>query len=196
MRCPSSYGSRGLLKTSSHMVQLVKARITHTGRRGESKRTASRRRGSRRLTTHRPPGQPPTPTRHGRAFLEARALWPGNFFFLNTKMNHMWILGLRLSERKRKRDEKGQDQAMIQIQCPQISSQKPPTWQHVNGRTRLSPGRGLSLTQPRVSPFSDQCPTGGNPAWPTSASEASSAQQPSCEKEQGEPWAVLSDRQP
>lgn len=39
-------------------------------------------------------------------------------FFLNTKMNHMWILGLSPSKRKTRRDEKGQEEAMMQTHCP------------------------------------------------------------------------------
>lgn len=84
-------GSRGLLKTSSYMAQLVKARITHTGRRGESKRMASRRRGSR-LPNHR---QAP------RAASDSHTPWeslPGNgnslarkFFFFFKYQNEPYV---------------------------------------------------------------------------------------------------------
>ena len=89
----------GFFETSSHGVWLVKASISHSGGRGESKRMASRRRESR-LTTGRPPGQLPTPTHHGRAFLEDRMLWPGNFFFFNVKKPFMGPRTIKEQEEK------------------------------------------------------------------------------------------------
>ena len=89
----------GFFETSSHGVWLVKASISHSGGRGESKRMASRRRESR-LTTGRPPGQLPTPTHHGRAFLEDRMLWPGNFFFFNVKKPFMGPRTIKEHEEK------------------------------------------------------------------------------------------------
>ena len=88
----------GFFETSSHGVWLVKASISHSGGRGESKTMASRRRESR-LTTGRP-----------RAASHSRAPWeslPGRqnalarkFFFLIKKKPFMGPRTIKEQEEK------------------------------------------------------------------------------------------------
>lgn len=76
------------------------------------------------LTTIRPPGSASDSHTLGESLPGSQNPLARKFFF-NAKMNHMWILGLRPSERKRRRDEKYQEEAVMQRHCPQYSSWKP-----------------------------------------------------------------------